>query len=99
MNPAQDAMKAMQDQTLEAIKQGQAATLDAVKQWNATVSQFAPQNPAAEVPAELKDAMGNPQQILDNVFGFASQLLELNRKFAQDLLASSAPAEGKDTDK
>lgn len=90
MNNAQDAVKAMQDQTLEAIKQGQAATLEAVKQWNDTVSKMAPSTPAApEVPAELRDAMGNPQQIVDNVYGFASELLELNRKFVQDLLAAS----------
>ena len=94
MNPAQDAVKAMQDQTIEAIKQGQAATLEAVKQWNETVSKMAPAAPAApEVPAELKDAMGNPQQIVDNVYSFAAQLLELNRSFVKDLLEASKPAD------
>ena len=90
-NP-QDAVQAMQAQALEAIRNGQAATLDAIKRWNEGMAQFSAGMPAApEVPAEMRNAFGEPEQIVDSVYDFASQLLELNKQFVHQLLEASTP--------
>lgn len=88
---AQDAVKALQSQALEAIKTGQAATLDAIKKWNEGFAQYSTNlPPAPEVPVEVKQAFGEPQEIVDSVYDFAAELLELNKKFVHNLLEVSA---------
>lgn len=88
---AQDAVKALQAQALDTIKTGQQATLDAIKKWNEGFAQYSTNLPATpEVPAEVKQAFGEPNEIVDSVYDFAAQLLELNKKFVHDLLQVSA---------
>lgn len=88
----QEAVAAMQAQALEAVKKGQAATLDAIRQWHEGMAKFAPAMPAApELPDEVKAGIGKPDEIIDSVYDFASQLLELNKQFAHQLLEASAP--------
>ncbi len=88
----QDAVEAMQVQALEAVKKGQAATLDAIRQWHEGMAKFAPAMPAApKLPEEVKANIGKPDEIIDSVYDFASQLLELNKQFAHQLLEASAP--------
>ncbi len=96
MQNPQDAMTAMQEQALEAIKSGQAATIEAVKQWSESVAKFAPNAPATPaMPAEVQKALGDPAEIIDSVYDFAGKLLELNKKFVQDLLEAQQPTQGK----
>ena len=88
----QDAVKALQDQALAAIKTGQEATLDAIKKWNEGFAQYSVALPAApELPTEVKQAFGEPQEIVDSVYDFAAELLELNKKFVHELLQAQAP--------
>ncbi len=90
----QEAVAAMQAQALDAIKNGQAATLEALKKWNEQVAQFSasvPQMPAPEVPAEVKKAFGEPEDMVDSVYDFAAKVLELNKQFVHQLLEVSAP--------
>lgn len=92
MQSPQEALAAMQSQALEAIKSGQAATLEALQAWREGVAKMVPQAPAVpEVPAELKQAMGDPAEIVDSVYDFASKLLEMNKEFVHKLLAASKP--------
>ncbi len=91
-NP-QDAIAALQAQALEAIKTGQAATVDAVTAWRDNVAKLTPNTPPVELPAEFKQAVGDPAQIVDSVYDFAAQLLDLNKDFVHKLLAASRPAE------
>lgn len=95
MQTPQEALAAMQSQALEAIKSGQAATLEAVAAWRDGVAKIAPQTPSMPevVPAEFKQAMGDPSEIVDSVYDFASQLLDLNKDFVHKLLAASKPTE------
>lgn len=95
MQTSQDMLTSMQTQALEAIRTGQAATLEAVKNWSETVAKMTPAAPAAQVPAEFKAAFGEPSEIIDSVYDFASQLLELNKKFVHDLLEASKAAQAK----
>lgn len=97
MQTSQDMLTAMQTQALEAIRTGQAATLEAVKTWTETMAKMTPAAaaPAAAVPAEFKAAFGDPAEIIDSVYEFAGQLLELNKKFVHDLLEASQAAQAK----
>ncbi len=92
MDKQQEAVEAMQAQALESVKKGQAATLDAIRQWHEGMAKFAPSMPATPaLPDEVKASIGKPEEIVDSVYDFASQLLELNKKFAHQLLEASAP--------
>lgn len=92
MQTPQEALTVMQNQALEAIKSGQAATLEAMQAWRDGVTKLSPQTPAmTEVPAEFKQAMGDPAEIVDSVYDFAGQLLDLNKEFVHKLLAASKP--------
>lgn len=88
MQTPQEAMAAMQAQALDAIKTGQAATLEAVRSWTETVGKL-PTPPGPEVPAEFKVDVGDPGMIVDSVYDFAGQLLELNKQFVHQLLEAS----------
>ncbi len=94
MQTPQEALAAMQSQALEAIRTGQAATLEAMAAWRDGVAKVTPQAPSMpDVPAEFKQAMGDPAEIVDSVYDFAGQLLEMNKEFVQRLLAASKPTE------
>ncbi len=90
-----EAIAAMQSQALDAIKNGQAATLEAMKKWNEQTAQLTaglPSVPTPEVPAEVKAAFGEPNEMVDSVYDFAAQVLELNKQFVHQLLEISTPA-------
>lgn len=87
----QEAMQAMQQQTLDAIKNSQAATLEAVRAWNESAAKFAPPMPTPELPDEVKASMGSPVEMIDSAYHFASQLLEMNKEFMYQMLDASAP--------
>ena len=89
MNTAQDAVTAMQAQAIEAIKSGQHAAVEAVQAWTQAVTKLTPEVPGfAEVPG-VKDTLGDPAAIVDSVYDFAAQLLDLNKQFVHSLLQAS----------
>jgi Lhr-like helicase len=93
MQTPQETLTAMQTQAIEAIKSGQTATLEAVQAWRESVAKVTPQTaPVPEVPAEFTQAIGDPAEIVDSVYDFAGQLLELNKEFVHKLLAAAQPA-------
>ncbi|HEU5268247.1 MAG TPA: hypothetical protein VFU35_16175 [Jatrophihabitans sp.] len=91
---AQDAVSALQGQAIEAIKSGQAAAVEAVRTWSNAVSKGVPQGASLpEPPQRVKDAIGDPAAIVDSVYDFATQLIELNKNFVHQLLEASKPAD------
>lgn len=90
----QEAVAQMQAQALDAIKNGHSATLEAMKKWNEQVASFSanlPSAPAPEVPKELSEAFGKPEDVVDSAYDFAARVLELNKQFVHQLLEVSAP--------
>ena len=76
-----------QDQYLEALRQGQDTYVKAVQLWSENVEKMlsgASSAGAGQAPS--------PEEVVDNVFGFAEQLLAAQRDFAKRLLRASAPA-------
>ena len=75
-----------QDQYLEALRQGQDTYVKAVQLWSDNVEKMLSGASAAGGQAPT------PEEIIDNVFGFAEQLLAAQRNFAKRLLRATAPA-------
>ena len=85
-NTTLDYTKAAQDKTLEAIKQSQSVIVDAVAAWAKAAEKTVPALPASPL-AELP----TPEEIVKTSFDFYGEVLAAQRKFANDLLAASAP--------
>ena len=75
-----------QDQYLEALRQGQETYVKAVRLWSENVEKMlsGASSAAGQAPA--------PEQVIDEVFGFAEQLLAAQRDFAKRLLRATGPA-------
>jgi prophage DNA circulation protein len=75
-----------QEQYLDALRQGQDTFVKAIQLWSDNVEKTlsGTASAAREVPS--------PEEVVDNVFGFAEQLLAAQRDFAKRLLRATAPA-------
>jgi prophage DNA circulation protein len=75
-----------QDQYLEALRQGQDTYVKAVQLWSDNVEKML--SGASSTTGQAP----SPEQVIDEVFGFAEQLLAAQRDFAKRLLRATAPA-------
>ena len=91
MSNAQESVNVMQNQALEAVRSGQSAAIEALQAWSEAVANLAPKFPAVEVPG-AQDALGDPAAIVDSVYDFAGQLIDLNKQFVHSLLEVSQKA-------
>jgi hypothetical protein len=73
-------MATIQEQYAELIKQGQDAALAALETWNRTLAQAFGQLP---VPGRI-----SPDQVIDQVYGFAGHVLDAQRDFAKQVVAA-----------
>ena len=74
-----------QDQYLEAMRQGQDTVVKAMEAWSENVEKMLSGTSAGgRAPA--------PEQVIDEVFGFAERLLAAQRDFAKRLLQATTPA-------
>jgi hypothetical protein len=86
-NTTLDYTKAAQEKTLEAIKQSQSVIVEAVAAWAKAAEKTVPAFPAVPDIAELP----TPNEIVKTSFDFYGDVLAAQRKFANDLIAASAP--------
>ncbi len=77
-------MATVQEQYTELIKQGQEASLAAIETWTQTVQQAFGQLPTS--------GLVRPDQVIDRVFDFAGHVLDAQRDFAKQLVATSTAA-------
>jgi len=75
----------IQEQYTEFTKRGQEATFAVVDAWTRTV-----QDASVQVPSVSGRAAAN--QVIDQFYDFAGTVLAVQRKFAKDLVSSSADA-------
>jgi len=91
-NTTADYTKAAQEKTLEAIKQGQSILVEAVAAWAQAAEKTIPTLPALPALPELpKGTIPTPEEAVKVTFDFYGDVLEANRKFANDVLAAAAP--------
>jgi hypothetical protein len=77
-------MSSVQEQYTESLKKSQQAVLDAFEAWTKS-AQSAFSTPGVTVPAQP-----GPDQVIDQVFDFAEQMLAVQRQFAKSLAATAA---------
>ena len=87
MSTSESSSASPQEQYLDAVRQGQEAWANAVRAWSDSVQRMwgdASSTTAREAPTA--------EQVIDNVFGFAEELLAAQRDFAKRLVQATAPA-------
>jgi hypothetical protein len=87
MSTSESPSTSAQDQYLDAVREGQEAWANAVRAWSDSVQRMwgdASSTTTREAPTA--------EQVIDNVFGFAEQLLAAQRDFAKQLVQATAPA-------
>lgn len=78
-------MTSATDQYRTYVEQSQQAFTAAVDTWTRTVEETVASLPRAAAPVD-------PQQVVDQVFDFVGQLLQMQRELTRQLLATSAAA-------
>jgi len=86
---ASTVTKELQDGFLSTTRQGQEIVLEAIKTWVDTVQAVTPKVPAISIP--LADQLPRPQDVVANAYDFAGQVLASQRKFAEEVLKTTAP--------
>ena len=76
-----------QEQTLKLIRESQDAVVEGVKTWATAFEKAVPTVPALP----FAEAFPTPQEIVQTSFGFAEQLLKVQREFVDSVLAAAAP--------
>jgi hypothetical protein len=84
MATAQEQYTQTVEQYTETVRQTQAAMLTAFDRWTRAFQQMLGQLPTA--------APVNPEQVIDQVFDFAGKILDVQRDFAKQLVASGTAA-------
>jgi len=77
-------MATFQEQYAELLKQGQDDALAALKTWNRTIQRAFGQLQTT--------GLTSAQQVIDEVYDFAAHVLDAQREFAKQLIATSTTA-------
>ena len=88
----------LQEEFLTTIRKGQETVLDALKTWVETVRTVTPKLPSStarspKLPnvAVPSPTLPSPREAVDNTYRLAEQLLDNQRKFAEDVLKLTEP--------
>jgi hypothetical protein len=93
MTDVRTASQGVQEQILDTIRKSQEAVTDAIRTWAETVQSITPSLPATP----LADKLPKPGELVSDAYDFAERLLAAQRRFAEDVIAATAPAlTGKD---
>ena len=87
MGTSESSSTSPQDQYLDAVRQGQEAWADAVRAWSDSVQRM-----WGDAASTTTRGAPTAEQVIDNMFGFAEQLLAAQRDFAKRLVQATAPA-------
>jgi hypothetical protein len=85
----------LQNQILDTIRKSQETVVEAIKTWADTIQSVTPSLPIPNVPSvPFADKLPKPGELVASAYDFAEQLLASQRKFAEDVLAATAPVLG-----
>lgn len=82
-------MSSPTEQYTESLKKSQEAVFDAIQAWTKN-AQNAFSAPAASLPGQP-----NANQVIDQVFDFAEQMLAVQRQFAKNMAAVASTDQSK----
>ena len=82
-------MSSPAEQYTESLKKSQQAVVDAIEAWTKSAQS------AFTMPAATLNAEKGTDQVIDQVFDFAEQMLAVQRQFAKNLSAIAASTQSK----
>ena len=86
---ATTATQELQSEILKTVRKSQDAVVDAIQVWADAVQSIKPPFPDVTIP--FTDKLPKPGDLVAGAYDFAEQLLAAQRKFAEDVLAATAP--------
>ena len=89
MTDVKEITEAVQEQVLSALKVGQTAIVEGVRTWTDTVGSITPESLKLDSIPGL-DALPDPSETMNVSFGFAQELLNAQKEFAQNLLTAAS---------
>ncbi|MCY4036185.1 MAG: hypothetical protein OXF64_01860 [bacterium] len=89
MTDVKEITEAAQEQVLSALKMGQTAIVEGVRTWADTVGTVTPESLKLDSVPGL-DSLPDPKEMMTIGFGFAQELLNAQKEFAQNLLAAAS---------
>ena len=89
MTDTHTAGEQVQEEILKTVRNSQSALVTAIQAWTSTVQSITPALPYANVP--FAEKLPKPQELIASAYDFAEQLLASQRKFAEDVLKTTAP--------
>ena len=79
----------LQGEVLKTVRKGQEFVVDAIQAWADAVQAIKPPLPDVNIP--FTDKLPQPGDIVAGTYDFIEQMLASQRKFAEDVLAVTAP--------
>ena len=89
MTDTHTAGEQVQEEILKTVRNSQSAVVAAIQAWARTVQSITPALPDVNVP--FAEKLPKPQELIASAYDFAEQLLASQRKFAEDVLKTTAP--------
>jgi len=86
---ASTTQQELQDQFLSIVRKSQEIALDAIKSMVDSVQTITPKIPAVDLP--FADKLPKPQDVVASGYDFAEKLLASQRKFADEVVKTTAP--------
>jgi hypothetical protein len=79
----------LQGEILKTVQKGQEFVVDAIQAWADALGAIKPPMPDVNIP--FTDKLPQPSEIVAGTYDFIEQFLATQRKFAEDVLAVTAP--------
>ncbi len=79
----------LQGEILKTVRKSQDVVVEAIQAWADAVQSIKPPFPDVTIP--FTDKLPKPGELVAGAYDFAEQLLAAQRKFAEDVLAATAP--------
>ncbi len=78
----------LQDEILNTVRKSQEAVIDAIRAWSESIQSITPKLPAVPLPGA--DKLPKPEEVVASAYDFAEQLLASQRKFAEEVVKTTA---------
>jgi hypothetical protein len=81
--------KELEEGFLSTTRKSQEILLEVIQTWVDTIQAFTPKVPSMNVP--FADRLPKPEDVVSNTYDFAAQVLASQRKFAEEIVKTTAP--------
>ena len=81
--------KELEEGFLSTTRKSQEILLEVIQTWVDTIQAVTPKVPSMRVP--FADRLPKPEELVANTYDFAAQVLASQRKFAEEIVKTTAP--------